>query len=52
MAKKASFGGFEIKIIIASKEPWNITGKISREVCRIINEIVQKGETRQGHAKN
>ena len=39
------------KLLLRAGEPWDITEKISREGCKIINEIVQRGEISQARAK-
>ena len=39
------------KLLLRAGEPWDITEKISREGCKIINDIVQKNEINQDHVK-
>ena len=39
------------KLLLRAGEPWDITDKILSKSCKIINELVQKGEIIQEHAK-
>ena len=48
---KPVFDDLKPTLLIRAGEPWVITEKISREGCKIINDIALKGEISQERAK-